>query len=194
MAAEAGPHTLDPAERSRRAPWLPAWSVITAKRLAHIERVTTLLEAWASALALSASETTAWRDAGRWHDALRDASGPELRQLTGQADGPVEVLHGPAAAIRLAEDGEQRQPVLEAVRWHTIGSPDWDRTGRALFMADYLEPGRPFAREERAFLARHVAGDFDGVFTEVLRHRLAFSLREGNSLFPGTVELWNRCR
>ncbi len=84
--------------------------------------------------------------------------------------------------------------MLDAVRYHTIGYLDWDRTGRALFMADFLEPGRNFARRDRAFLAAQVPTDFDGVFRQVLRARLEHSLREGFSLFPETVDLWNVVR
>jgi 2-amino-4-hydroxy-6-hydroxymethyldihydropteridine diphosphokinase len=100
-------------------------------------------------------------------------------------------VHGPAAAVRLEREGEKRTDVLEAVRWHTVGNGTWARTGRALYMADFLEPGRSFARADRAFLSAHVPSDFDGVFRQVVRQRLEWSLREGNRLYPETVALWN---
>ena len=84
--------------------------------------------------------------------------------------------------------------MLDAVRWHTLGSPAWGRVGRALYMADFLEPGRRFMHADRAFLASHVAFDFDGVFRQVLRARLEWSLREGMELFPQAVALWNTVR
>ena len=173
---------------------LPAWAEVSDRRRAHIARVTALMEEWAVVLALPVEERRAWSDAGRLHDALRDAPEPTLRALAGDVGSPVELLHGPAAAARLAADGERRHELLEAVHWHTIGSPAWGRLGRALYMADYLEPGRPFARPERGFLAAMVPHDFDGVFRQVLRHRLEWSLREGKALFPETVDLWNRVR
>lgn len=175
------------------APWLPAWAVVTASRLAHMERVATLLEGWAEAMEMDAVERDAWRDAGRWHDALRDAPESLLREAAEDAESPVQLLHGPATANLLAADGERRQPVLDAIRWHTIGAPDWDRVGKALFMADYLEPGRSFDIEQRAFLARQLPHDFDGVFGQVLRLRLEWSIRDGKPLLMPTVELWNRC-
>lgn len=173
---------------------LPGWARVSEKRRGHIARVTGLLERWAGEIALSGEEASMWRDAGRLHDALRDAPEPELRALTGDDDAPVGLLHGPAAARRLAEEGEVRRSLLDAVRWHTIGHPRWDRVGRALYMADFLEPGRSFARADRAFLAAHVAHDFDGVFRQVVRWRLEWSLGEGNALFPETVALWNELR
>jgi HD superfamily phosphohydrolase YqeK len=61
-------------------------------------------------------------------------------------------------------------------------------------MADFLEPGRSFSRRDRAFLATQVPHDFDGVFRQVLRARLEYALREGYTLFPETVALWNAVR
>jgi len=167
---------------------------VSESRLAHIDRVTALLQQWATAMQLPDNERLAWCDAGRWHDALRDASEADLRALTGDHRRPAKLLHGQAAAISLIADGEQRPEVLDAVRWHTTGNAEWQRTGRALYMADYLEPGRPFTREERGFFARQVPSDFDGVFREVVRHRLTWAVREGQALFDETVELWNATR
>jgi HD superfamily phosphohydrolase YqeK len=156
---------------------LPSWACASAGRREHIARVVTLLEDWAAAMDLPPDERAAWIDAGRFHDVLRDL--PDAR------------LHGPTAAERLQREGETRRSVLEAVRHHTTGSVSWDRTGKALFMADYLEPGRPFDREGRALLAARVVNDFDGVFRQVVRARIEWALKEGHQLYPQTVELWN---
>jgi predicted HD superfamily hydrolase involved in NAD metabolism len=176
-------------------PVLPAWACVSEKRLAHIERVTALLDEWARALDLPAEEARAWHDAGRLHDALRDAPEEQLRALAGDSTGyTTEMLHGPAAAARLARDGETRQELLDAIRYHTVGNPAWGRLGRALYMADYLEPGRKFSRADRAYLASQVPHDFDKTFRQVLRARLEWSLREGMRLFPEAVALWNAAR
>jgi HD superfamily phosphohydrolase YqeK len=176
------------------APRLPEWSQVGEKRRAHIARVTALLDRWASEMSLSAEEARAWHDAGRWHDALRDAPESDLREMvrgTSFADSPAGVLHGPAAAARLERDGEPRAGVILAVRWHTVGNVAWDHTGRALFMADFLEPGRGFMRQDRAFLASQLPRDFDAVFRQVVQMRLEWTLREGKPLFPETAALWN---
>lgn len=174
---------------------LPSWSRVSAKRIAHIGRVAALLDEWARRLALPPSEARAWHDAGILHDALRDAPERELRELAGDhAEYTTEMLHGPAAATRLAAEGEHRTEVLDAVRFHTVGSSSWGRLGRALYMADYLEPGRQFSRIDRAYLASQVPHDFDATFRQVLRARLEWSLREGLRLFPDAVALWNAVR
>ena len=173
---------------------MPTWAQVGEKRLAHIVRVTSLLDRWAVRLKLTAEEAQAWHDVGRFHDALRDAPEAELRRLGAGHDLPLDVLHGPAAAAYLVSIGEARTGVLNAVRWHTMGSASWDRVGRALYMADFLEPGRNFMRGDRAFLAEHLPHDFDGVFRQVVRMRLEWTLREGKALFPEAVGLWNSIR
>lgn len=173
---------------------LPPWAVVGEKRRAHIARVTALLDAWAAAMGLPAEERREWHDAGRLHDALRDADEATLRSLAGDSSYTLEMLHGPAAAQRLAREGEARVGLLDAIRYHTVGWPHWGSTGRALYMADYLEPGRRFARDERAALAARVPADFDAVFREVVRQRIEWALREGKSLYPECVALWNGVR
>ncbi|MBV6520865.1 MAG: hypothetical protein MNPFHGCM_00984 [Gemmatimonadaceae bacterium] len=173
---------------------LPKWAIVSEKRLAHIERVTSLLDRWSNELGLPRSDRQAWHDAGAWHDVYRDASDDVLRAELGADPRPVSILHGPAAAHRLEREGETRRDVLDAIRWHTLGNPDWGRTGRALFMADFLEPGRQFMMEERARLAERVPRDFDRVFQQVVRARLEWTLREGKPIFPETVALWNHLR
>jgi 2-amino-4-hydroxy-6-hydroxymethyldihydropteridine diphosphokinase len=193
-----------PAPGSAVAPLaLPSWAVVTAARRAHIARVVALIGVWAAHRSLPATERQAWHDAATWHDALRDAPESALRAILGEdpqaawaAGMPAGAafLHGPAAAARLAADGERRADVLDAIRWHTVGSVEWGATGRALYMADFLEPGREFAHDERAALAARVPGEFDGVFREVVQMRVRWAVEGGKALAPRTVALWNAIR
>jgi predicted HD superfamily hydrolase involved in NAD metabolism len=173
---------------------LPAWAQVNEKRAEHIARVTMLLSAWAAAMRLSAEETQLFIDAGRFHDALRDAPEQQLRELTGDYTSPEGLLHGPAAAIMLEREGEDRRELLDAIRYHTIGYIGWGNVGKALYMADFLEPGRKFSKQDRHFLATLVPTAFDGIFRQVVRMRLEWSIREGNAIFPETVALWNSFR
>ena len=173
---------------------LPSWAQVSPKRREHIERVVALLRRWTRELHLPDGEASRWVAAGTLHDALRDAPEQMLRALTGDGKRALELLHGPAAAVRAEQDGERRKDVLDAVRDHTVGSLDWSRTGRALYMADFLEPGRKFLKAERAELADKVSHDFDGAFRDVVRLRIEWSLREGGELFPEAIELWNAVR
>lgn len=175
-------------------PALPAWAVVSGKRRAHIERVTTLLLAWADALQLPPREREAWRDAGAWHDALRDAPPADLAPPDVDPTLPPGAWHGPAAAQRLQREGESREDVLEAIRWHTVGDARWKQTGRALYCADYLEPGRRFAKRERRALAQEFPEDRDGVLREVVRMRLDNARREGKEVHARTLAFWEVVR
>lgn len=173
---------------------MPRWSVTSAKRREHISRVVDLLDSWAVAMRIDEREARCWHDAGAWHDALRDEDEDKLREITGDAHCPQGMLHGPAAAIKLGKHGEPRHDVLDAVRWHTVGCATWTRTGRALYMADFLEPGRTFMQADRSFLAAQVPTAFDTVFRQVVRMRLEWVLREGKGIAAQTVALWNAIR
>lgn len=173
---------------------LPAWAQVSAKRREHIERVVALLDRWATEMKLPDGEASRWLTAGVLHDALRDAPETMLRALTGDGKSPVEILHGHAAAVRAEQEGERRRDVLDAVRFHTVGNLEWGKTGRALYLADFLEPGRKFLRVERARIADAVPQDFDGAFRDAVRMRLEWSLEQGGQLFPEAVELWNAVR
>ena len=60
------------------------------------------------------------------------------------------ILHGPAAAARLAREGETRADVLEAIRWHTLGSAHWGRTGQGALHGRLPRAGPPvLARRPR---------------------------------------------
>ena len=158
---------------------LPAWTVATPERRAHIERVVALLNEWARAMTVPPDERARWLRAGWLHDALRDA--PAASELD----------HGPLAAERAARDGEHDQGVLDAVRYHSIGYAGWDEVGRMLYLADYLEPGRTFDRDVRRELAGRVPTDRDAVLREGARRRIAWTVRSGWPLREETVAFWN---
>jgi HD superfamily phosphohydrolase YqeK len=132
-----------------------------------------------------------WLRAVWLHDALRDLSPDELERLAPDDEGPLDLRHGPAAAARAAAGGETDQGVLDAVRYHSIGYAGWDRVGRVLYSADFLEPGRAFDPEARAALARRFPSEPDAVLLEVARRRLLHVVRSGWPLPAATVEFWN---
>ncbi len=175
-------------------PPLPRWSVVTPKRRAHIVRVTRLICRWADALELSQRERDAWRDAALWHDALRDANPARLGRPREDKTLPKGAWHGPASARRLRKQGEKRKDVLEAITWHTVGNAQWSPVGRALFCADFLEPGRRFARTRRWMLAARFPHDAEGVLREVVKMRLAKALDQGDAIHARMIELWESVR
>lgn len=176
---------------SEGRPAIPGWAKMGSERLAHVTRVGSLVEQWAGAMEVADPERQRWLRAAWLHDALRDADADELARWAPGAFGSVELWHGPAAASRAAADGETDRGVLDAVRFHSVGSADWDMVGRVLYCADFLEPGRSFDRAERAALARRLPAEPARVFFEVVQRRVSHLIRSGWILPESTVQLWN---
>lgn len=171
---------------------LPEWARASEKRRAHIGRVAALLGEWAQALGLSETERERWVAAGWLHDVLREADPDELRPLVPEAFRalPGKLLHGPAAAERLA--GEADAELLEAIRYHTLGSARFGRLGRALYLADFLEPGRRYEPEWTAALRARMPHDFDAVLREVVEARVRHVSESGSTLHPETRALYEQ--
>ena len=173
---------------------LPSWAKVSRKRRRHIERVVALLDEWAVEAGLSEEERLRWLAAGWLHDSLKDAPEgdlldivePSLRRL------PPPVLHGPAAAELLRRDGVEDEALLRAVAYHTLGHPDLDEVGFALYAADYLEPGRGMRRRWRAKLRDRMPGELERVVRKILRSRVVFLLEKGRPIHTETVAFWNR--
>jgi len=170
---------------------LPSWAVVADRRVAHVARVVELLEAWARARGVGTVEAGRWRRAALLHDALRDADETVLRRYEPQPLWPRRTWHGPAAAAAAAADGERDVGVLDAVRYHSLGYAGWDDTGRMLYLADYLEPGRVYERETLDALSARVPADPGAVLREVAALRIGWRLNEGGVIAKETWEFWN---
>jgi 2-amino-4-hydroxy-6-hydroxymethyldihydropteridine diphosphokinase len=72
-----------------------------------------------------------------------------------------------------------------------MGLAEWDMVGRALYCADFLEPGRKQHTEERAALATRFPRDAAGVLREVAQVRITHAVASGWPLPEPTVRFWN---
>ena len=170
---------------------IPEWAIVTPERRAHIERVADLTNHWALEMGVPDSERRRWLRAVWLHDALRDAPEEELLRWAPDAPGPLGLRHGPASAARAKAEGETDRGLLDAVRYHSIGLAEWDMVGRMLYCADYLEPGRKFAREWRAELAQRLPSQPTQVLRQVARARVGHLVSSGRPLLEPTVRFWN---
>jgi HD superfamily phosphohydrolase YqeK len=171
---------------------LPPWATVSEKRLAHIERVVALMEQWARAMGLSDTDRNRWLRAAWLHDAMRDAPHEELVHWAPESLGPRWILHGPAAAARARAEGETDEEILNAVRYHSVGHPEFGPAGRALYAADYLDPGRKMHSPELAVLAVRYPIDPGGVLFTVAKHRVAHLIHSGWPILEPTYRFWNR--
>ncbi len=171
---------------------LPEWAQAGKKRRAHMERVAALMREWAEALQLPAEERERWCAAGWLHDVLREADPADLRPDVPLLFRPLpgKLLHGPAAAARLRDYLDPE--MCEAIRFHTLGSPRFGRLGRALYLADFLEPGRTFDPEYTESLRARMPGDLDAIFREVVRLRWTHITGKGGTAHPETQALYEQ--
>lgn len=169
----------------------PPWARITPKRVRHVEGVSLLLAGWAEEMRVGAAETERWLRAAVLHDAVKDAPAAELADLADVAWGIPKLLHGPAAAVLAARNGETDPGVLAAVRYHSVGFAGWDDAGRMLYLADYLEPGRRDLPEPLTALRELVPQDPVGALCGVARLRITYQLGKTHPILPETVAFWN---
>jgi HD superfamily phosphohydrolase YqeK len=186
MSDAASTNELGPLARAAARGELPPWARASEKRRAHIGRVAALMGEWAGSLGLTEGQRDRWVATGWLHDVLREAPHDELRPLVPEAFRalPGKLLHGPAAAERLAGDADPE--MLDAIRYHTLGSPRFGTLGRALYLADFLEPGRRYEPEWTASLRARMPGEMDGVLREVVRARVGHVKESGSTLHPET--------
>jgi len=114
----------------------------------HIDRVVSVAEVLARIHDLDARRLLL---AAQGHDILRGLSDDDLLEAAEtrglevsdlERAAPV-LLHGPLGAIELEARGwmDDRE-LLDAVRWHTTGHPDYGPMAWALFVSDKVEPGK----------------------------------------------------
>lgn len=154
-------------------------------------RVAGLMSEWAQKLALPAAEVVRWTAAGWLHDILRDADPAELRAEVpnNEQDLPGAVLHGPVAAYRLVGTVDPR--LATAIHYHTLGHPSLDRLGRALYLADFLDPNRPDDREWREALRARMPVDLDEVTIEVAAYDVQDKVERRLPIRPETAAFWS---
>lgn len=169
----------------------PDWAVMSPARLRHAQRVGTLLWNWADALGHDTSTRIRWRAAGLLHDALKDEDVEVLRPLVEGAQGwPDPLIHGPACANRLRAAGIGDESLLRAIAFHTTGHPDLGALGQALYMADFLEPGRLASGRKRAGLRRRLPADWQAVLIEVATAKIGILIDAGIRISPATAGFW----
>jgi 2-amino-4-hydroxy-6-hydroxymethyldihydropteridine diphosphokinase len=174
MTAAEPTHVATPGPLVRNAARgvLPEWTTVSPKRLAHMGRVAALMRDWAERLDLGGDEADRWCAAGWLHDCLRDADPAELRAIVPPEFRDVHplLLHGPACAERL--DGDADEELRDAIRYHTLGSARFRKLGKALYLADFMEPGRSFDAAWTASLRARMPGEMGSVLREVVQARV----------------------
>ena len=105
------------------------------------------------------------------------------------------LLHAAAAAAWAVGQGEQDPRIVEAVRHHPTGHPEWDAVGRILFVSDFCEPTRGFAAALDTASIRARAGEgasgLEEAARRVLAIRLGWLIERSRPVHPRSWQAWN---
>lgn len=139
------------------------------------------------------------RLAGLVHDAARCYSAERLLKAASDSgivvssverQAPVALLHGPIAAVLLPDLIGLTDPgVLHAVAVHTTGCAAMSLLDRIIYLADYIEPGRPYAGSERARQA--ATRSLDEALRIAFDESLSYLITTGEPIHPLTVAARN---
>ncbi|MGP1454525.1 MAG: bis(5'-nucleosyl)-tetraphosphatase (symmetrical) YqeK [Treponema sp.] len=134
---------------------------------------------------------------GMAHDICKEMP-PDVQLHLAQAGGiplrsdeqnSTELLHGPAAAVVVREQfGIHKPAILRAIRYHTIGSAQFDAIGKIVYISDKIEPGR-----KNAELLRKKVPEIslDDLFFAVLDEAIHFVEKKGQSVHPATWKVYH---
>jgi len=170
---------------------LPDWAVMSETRRAHADRVARLMRKWAKTRGLRKADRIRWRAAGLLHDGLKGVDPDRLRDAFKLGrEWPDPILHGPACAKRLRQDGVTDRPLLRAIAHHTTGHPKLDLLGESLYVADYLDPGRRSRRDRRRALRARMPEEHMDVLADVVAAKIATLLERRLQIPDVTVQFW----
>ncbi|MDA8194760.1 MAG: bis(5'-nucleosyl)-tetraphosphatase (symmetrical) YqeK [Thermaerobacter sp.] len=163
------------------------YNSLSAHRREHCERVAEVMARLAERHGLD-RRAAYW--AAHGHDLAREMTRPGLlgeAERWGIAVDPTArqepiLLHGPVAAAWLESAGLGTPEVWDAIRYHTTGNVGLSPLGKALFVADGVEPGRRYG--ERAELAAYAETDLDGAYSRLLAHTAAYLRVRGLAPHP----------
>ena len=132
---------------------LAAEARLSAPRLAHTLGVEAEALRLAAHHGLSEEETAHLRAAALLHDITKELSPEDHLKLCEKWDILLDcetvscpaVLHQFTGAAVAAREFALPEAVCAAIRTHTTGGWEMDAIARILYLADLLEPGRPFA-------------------------------------------------
>lgn len=174
-------------------------------RLAHVRGVVETVRTSAGAGGWPGAVVDGAIRAAWLHDVLRLEDVPRLRRRIEEAGEEPDswalahaprLLHAQAAAVWAAARGETDPAVLSAVRHHPTAHPDWGPIGLLLYVADFCEPGRPYAARLETSRIRTRAGEGAEGLAEAARRvlglRLANQAAKGAGIHPVTVAAWRR--
>lgn len=170
-------------------------AALKAARFAHTKGVVKTADRLARKHGVDAGRArlAAWlHDCGKGLE--RDAMKPLLRKarLDVQELALPALWHAPVGAYLARRDyGVRDAELLRAIRFHSTGAPGQTALQKLLFVADYIEPGRP-AWPELPALRRLADQDLDAAWAQVLKHKLLDLLERERPMHPRALAAYHQ--
>lgn len=102
----------------------------------------------------------------------------------------IPILHGPVGAIIAREEfGVTDAAVLQAIRYHTTGSPEMSLLDKVIFLADYIEPNRSCPGVEE--LRQLAFQDLDQAIIQAAGRTIIYEINRNHLIHNRTVETRN---
>ena len=132
--------------------------------------------------------------AGLLHDIAREMEKKKLIYIakkyhlyhdTLAYDMPI-LLHGHVGAWVVRNKlGIKDEEILEAVKWHTLGSPDMNNLAKIVYIADIIEPGRKLSITDELLSA--AMKDLDKAMLHCLDNTFKYLIDKGMIIHPLSV-------
>jgi predicted HD superfamily hydrolase involved in NAD metabolism len=143
-------------------------------------------------LSVQRVETAAWL-----HDCAKAMEREDMKRYLGRAKADAQerrmppLWHAPVGAYLAEHEYGVKDPeILRAIRVHSTGAPKMSKIQKALFVADYTEPGRPDWPELKELRPLSLK-DLDRAFFEVLRHKIMDLLQNNRPLHKRSVDAYH---
>lgn len=131
------------------------------------------------------------------HDYAKERPDEEMRDLIISENLDLEMLqygnnvwHGPIGSVLMKNELQlEDEEILEAIYYHTIGSPKMSKTAQLIYVADFIEPKRSF---KGVAMARDLASkDLKETISFIASHTLSQLLKRKNKIYPKAIETYN---
>jgi predicted HD superfamily hydrolase involved in NAD metabolism len=138
--------------------------------------------------------------AGLLHDYARVLTEKELQKLAVLSNWKIDndeksipiLLHAPVGADLVQEELKiDDQEILEAIRYHTIGSPEMGQLARIIYIADSVEPGRDFPGLD--LIRKEVEKGIVPALITITSNLIKYNIDQGRLIHPNTLLLRNTC-
>jgi nicotinate-nucleotide adenylyltransferase len=113
-----------------------------------------------------------------------------IERIEGEKAFADKIIHGPAAAVFLYDEyGLMDRDMLEAIALHSSAAQTMSPLAKVVFIADKMEPRRPYISKEEGMKSETL--DLDALLVDALNLTLGWLREKDNAIAQSTLDLYN---